>query len=317
MTGSVFPSLSVVVEWENAKNSELPRARAMLAELASQLRRLSNRFPTPPELILVHDAGESTAVETLAAVREAVGDFPGAIEVLACDGLDYYGQKNFGASKARNAAILLADSDIIPEEDWLELLLTCLVEEDADVVCGATHLEVGDLYEKAFAAFWFFPLRSETPERRRSEHFFANNALFRAETLRRFPFPEAPLVRGNCLMLAKTLLAAGKSIYLEPAARVIHPPPNGLWHFVKRALCSGQDNVFLREDRGFRGAFRRWKAQTGAAMRRISANRREVGLRGPGVLASCFVAASYYGLEFIGDLVTQARPGLIRNHLRV
>lgn len=312
-----LPSLSIIVEWENAKSSELARARAMLSALAEQTRRLSNRFPAPPELILVHDAEDGAAEDTLAAVRPSVGDFVGEIRVLPCEGLDYYAQKNFGAAQARNEVILLADSDIVPDEDWLERLLSCLVEENADVVCGATLLDTGTFYEKAFAGFWFFPTRSETGERRRSEHFFANNVAFRKDVLRDHPFPDLPLVRGSCTVLARTLLENGKVIMIEPAARVGHPPPNGLGHFVKRALCSGQDNVYLRPEPGPMGAARRLKRQIGETRRRIQRNREELGLGPMGAVGGLLVAACYFGLEFVGDLVTQVHPTLIRSNLRV
>lgn len=317
MSPAVFPSISVVVEWENAKNSELGRARAMLGALAEQVRALSNRFAGPAELILVHDAEEASAAEILAEVRATVGDFPGRVEVLPCHDLDYYQQKNLGAATARNQAILFLDSDIVPEDGWLETLLTCLVEEDADVACGATHLDMGTTFERAFAAFWFFPLPSEVQGRRRSDHFFANNVVFRAETLKAFPFPDVPLVRGKCLVLARTLLSHGKTIFIEPAARVAHPPPNGAWHFVKRALCSGHDNVFLREDKGPGGALRRLKGQLKGAASRIFKHRTEVELSVPGAILSLTIAAGYYVLEFLGDLVTLAWPGLIRENLRV
>lgn len=290
----------------------------MLTALAEQVRRLSNRMSGPVELFLVHDAEEASATDTLAEVHAAIGDFPGRVEALPCTGLDYYQQKNFGASRASGQLILLADSDIIPEDGWLERLLTCLEEEKADVVCGATHLETNTFYEKAFAGFWFFPLPSETPARQRSEHFFANNVVFRAEVLRDHPFADLPLVRGKCLLLARDLIADGKSIFIEPAARVTHPPPNGAWHFIKRALCSGQDNVFLRdEDNGPGGAFRRLRWQVRDAGRRLAANRREIGLGPLGVAAGGALAAVYFLFEFAGDLLTQARPGLIRDNLRV
>lgn len=317
MMDTSLPSLSIVVEWENAKSSELDRARSMLVALADQTRRLSNRFPAAPELILVHDAEDSAAEDTLAVVRGAIGDFIGEIRVLPCEGLDYYAQKNFGAGAAHNQVVLLADSDIIPEPDWLERLLTCLVEEKADVVCGATHLDTGAFYEKAFAGFWFFPMRSETPPRQRSEHFFANNVAFRREVLAAFPFPDLPLVRGSCRVLAGTLLDNGKVIMIEPAARVGHPPPNGLAHFVKRALCSGQDNVHLQEEPGVLGAARRLKWQMVGARRRIMSHRRELGLGALGAVGALLVAAGYFGLEFIGDLVTRVNPTLIRTNLRV
>jgi hypothetical protein len=94
------------------------------------------------------------------------------------------------------------------------------------------------------ALSWFFPLPSECISCKAS-HFWANNVLFRANLLKRTPFPECLLVRGNADLLARTLIASGRSMYWEPNAKVIHPPPNGLAHFIKDALCKGQDDAAM------------------------------------------------------------------------
>jgi hypothetical protein len=44
-------------------------------------------------------------------------------------------------------------------------------------------------------------------------------------------------------MLADQILKSGHRIIAEPRARTQHPAPNGLKHFVYRALCEGQDNA--------------------------------------------------------------------------
>jgi Glycosyl transferase family 2 len=313
-----MPSLSIVVEWENAKNSDFGRGRAMLSALSDQLQGLQDELPAPPELILVFDEEDGSAVDLRDRLAGGILDrFPGTVRMASSRALDYYQQKNFGAQLAKHNAILLVDCDVIPCGGWLRHLLNCYVEEQADVVCGATHMEQKTLYEKAFALFWFFPLASEMHHRGKASYFFANNVLFRADLLKSTPFPECPLVRGKCVLLARTLVASSRSIYCEPNAKVIHPPPNGLAHFIKRALCSGQDSAVMSADRGLRAAFRRCRWQIKNAAKRIVHHRHEVELAPWGIPAAVGIAASYFGLEFIGETIGLINPHVIRKHLRV
>ena len=258
-----------------------------------------------------------TPKKVLRASQYALAGFPGSVSIAPCKKLDYYEQKNLGAQCATHEVILRVDCDIIPCSGWLHNLLVCYVEERADVVCGATHMETRSLYEKAFAAFWFFPLASEMPPRSTTSQFFANNVLFRAELLKNTPFPNAPLVRGKCTLLTEKLLKDHRSIYLEPSAKVIHPPPKGIVHFMKRALCSGQDNVVMEADRGLRGAFRRFRCQIKGAAKRIISHRQEVGLGPLGVVGATGIAASYITLQFVGEAISLISPQFIRKNFRV
>ena len=183
--------------------------------------------------------------------------------------------------------------------------------------CGATDMETRSLCEKAFAAFWFFPLASEMPPRSTTSHFFANNVLFRAEVLKNTPFPDVPLVRGKCTLLAEKLLKDHRSIYLAPSSKVIHPPPKGIAHFMKRALCSGQDNVVMETDRGLRDAFRRFRWQIKGAAKRIISHRHEVDLGPFGVVGAAGIAASYITLQLVGEAISLISPQSIRENFRV
>lgn len=311
------PSLSIIVEWENAKSADVNRGLAMLEVLVSQLKELSTDLPAPSEMILVHDAEDDGSRDIAKIVAPLVADFPGTVKFAPCHGLDYYEQKNFGARQATNDAILLIDCDIVPCPSWLRNLLDCFAAEKADVVCGATHLEQTSLYQKAFALFWFFPLPSENPHRRRTNRFFANNVLFRADLLKQMPFPTCDLVRGKCVLLADLLLAQNRLLMLEPAAKVIHPPPNGLAHFIKRALCAGQDNALLNNYDGPRTALRRYRQRMEKAIRRIRTHRREVNLSFLGMAGAIFIAVAYFGFVFTGEVISLYNRTIIREHLRV
>jgi hypothetical protein len=322
-----MPSLSIVVEWENAKNSDFQRGRAMLCSLIDQLRSLSSGRPPAAELILVYDADEGAPEGVKAGLGDVTAGFPGEVTMAPCHRLDYYEQKNFGAQYAKHEAILFLDCDVVPCRGWLQNLLDCYVQEGADVVGGATHMETRSTYEKAFAAFWFFPLASEVHKRGPSSRFFANNVIFRAEVFKCTPFPDSLLVRGQCALLADKLLADHRSIYLEPGAEVIHPPPNGLAHFVKRALCAGHDNAaVLRMDHRhwiltvFRlpaVAIVRFGQEAKAAAKRIILHRREVKLGSLEIVGAMGVAVSYVCLQFVGETISIINPRFIRKHFRV
>jgi glycosyltransferase involved in cell wall biosynthesis len=292
----------------------------MLRRLFRQLTALDDRFAVAPEIILVHDVADGSAGQILTETEAANTSFGGNVRTCPCEGLDYYDQKNLGACEARGELIIFVDSDVIPEDGWLEALLECYIEERPDVVAGATYINGPSLYDRAFALFWFFPTEVDYQRRSRAltRYFFANNVMFRATVFRRAMFPDAPLVRGRCIMLADQILKSGHRIIAEPRARTQHPAPNGLKHFVYRALCEGQDNAhFESAHRKSFTALRHFKGNILRTSRSIASHHRDVGLNRTGALGAMFIAFAYYGLTFCGELITAAFPHLIRRNMRV
>ena len=47
-----------------------------------------------------------------------------------------------------------------------------------EVACGGAFISPYGLYGKAFALFWFFPLRHDAHGSHETHHFFANNVAF-------------------------------------------------------------------------------------------------------------------------------------------
>ena len=314
-------SLSIVIEWENVKHSKQTRAEAMLEVLFCQLKSLKYRFSEGAEIILVCDASATPASSVLRKMEAEFVQTGNSIRTFCIDGLDYYQQKNFGADQTHSDLLLFLDSDVVPQEGWLEALLDCQAEENADVVCGATYIEANSLYSKSVALFWFFPLPSESKLRSHVSHFYANNVLFKGEVFRGMPYPRTGLVRGECTRLARMLLDCQRSIVLEPKARVIHPAPNGLSHFVKRALCQGHDNVHCQDNDNFWHATHLYFRRLAAQAKRIVSKREEVQLGRIGSLAAIAIATTYNTLEYIGEVLTLAMspryPHFIRDKVRV
>jgi hypothetical protein len=187
-------------------------------------------------------------------------------------------------------------------------------------------VESEDFAAKAFALFWFFPLRSNLPpgaEPAESEYFFANNVVFRRELFLRYRFPDLPMLRGQCVALARRLRRDGHRILVVGGARVSHPPPNGASHFVRRALCEGHDAV--QQDR-LRGGGRygfglgtpwRFARSVAKAGRRIHTHRRDVGLGPVGAAGAFGLALGYFGLCAVGEVLGRVSPELVRRRLAV
>lgn len=317
------PGYAVVIEWDNARISELERAVEMLGRLRRQIAALP-RPPFPaPRVLITYDPQEVDPAVIRGALEEAArGEgWPARVELRKAAGAGYYEHKNIGAAAADRELVVFLDSDVIPEEGWLEGLLRAFDEPGVDVVCGNTYVATDTLYRKAFALFWFFPTRSGDGSLVPSPTFFANNVAFRREVFAAHPYPSQASFRGQCAALARELRAAGHEIHMQRSCRVSHPPPNGLGHFVSRALCEGHDDRFNHKvhPRGRFGAtplgtIWRYLRNLARSFYRSFKLRRAVGLGFIGAFGACAIAAAYYTIKLLGELISYVRPELIRRH---
>lgn len=237
-----LPSFSVIVEWENARAAGTARATRTMSELVSQIRELADEVAGRPELIILYER-EAVDPRCIDAALAAAGveDAPISVKLHATEGSNYYDQKNRGAEIASGDYVLFLDSDVIPEAGWLRALLGS-VRRGVDVVAGSTYVEPETFLGRAFALFWFFPLRSPSRGLVETAFFYANTVMFRRELFLAYKFPDLPLYRGHCSVLGRSLRQNGIRLYQQTNARVRHPPPNAV-HFVHRALCEGYDAV--------------------------------------------------------------------------
>ncbi len=49
-------------------------------------------------------------------------------------------------------------------------------------------------------------------------------------------------------MLSRALLAAKVGLFQQKSARVSHPPPRGVWNFIKKAINDGRDQALIRAE---------------------------------------------------------------------
>lgn len=314
-----FPTFSLVIEWENVKLSDVDRARRMLSALEGQLQELKPRFLETPEVWFLHDRHEIDVKMLTEMVGEAFPDPTLAVlHFEPTDDADYYEQKNLGASLAKGEVVVFLDSDVIPEPGWLEGLLESFADTAVEVVGGNTSIELDRFVSRAFALFWFFPLRRSRSGLRPSNHFFANNVAFRRALICSKPFPRLPVLRGSCTILAQELLSEGHSIRMNESCRVTHPPPNGYSHVFRRAMAQGHDDLVLGNRRlphhyqsRLGNALWRFQKRVKRAAKRIRKEYREVGLSPLGALGAALIAVNYFVFYLLGLVVSLVDPDLV------
>jgi glycosyltransferase involved in cell wall biosynthesis len=335
--------VSVIIEWENVQLAEMDRCQAMLRQLHRQARALRRaglaataraderaflqRFTPPVEVLVLFDDDAVEAADVARIVYPIIPAEDSNLELrlVAASGNEYYDQKNFGASQARGDFIVFLDSDVIPEDGWLQALLGSFENPDVEVACGNAYIDPYNTFAKAFALAWFFPLRSEDGPVYRTREFFANNLAFRREVLERFPFPSMPegMTRGACVALGQTLAENGVGVYRNPAARVSHPPPVGVQNFVNRAVAEGRDDVLINgwmrteQEVALGPSLGRFGRRMSGVVRNLVSERKKVNLSLPELPIAAGVAGAYYVFYTAGNLLTRVNPEMMRKRFQL
>jgi GT2 family glycosyltransferase len=316
-------TISIVVEWENALNAEADRTFEMLRQVTSQARKHASRHAGERfEVLVVFDDELFQAAALQDFVESAIGRSREILDVrfLKLPGGGYYASKDHGVRAARGERVLLVDSDVVPEDGWLDTLLKALNNDGVNLVAGSTYIDAGNFIGKTFALNWFFPLRSEASHVETTSRFFANNLAIRRSFYLQHPFPDvAGTSRGSCVVLSHRLSEQGLSIHRANDARSSHPAPNGFRHLVPRALAQGRDQVLCQRFLGHR-LWQSWPASfvrlAGHMVRsfvRTLAGRNRVGLGILQVPAAIAVAWVYYLLFWAGETGEHLGLRAVRN----
>lgn len=307
-------SVSIVVEWENAARIGPARAGRMLAELGDQLAALVPPF-RDLEILFVHDGTPEAAAAIEASAATAHLSAPWRSS--ASPDPSYVGHKRHGARLARGEILVFLDSDVLPQPGWLKGLITPFEREQSGIVTGATFIEPRDFYSATMALGWLFPLRRRETGLVEVDGFQANNFALRRDAFLALPSPPCEGYRDGTIRMVEMLRERGHRIFLDRAAAVEHPPPDGARHFALRALWSGYDNA-LR----FRRRRARW---TGAgvmftdllrAWLRVGRNHRRVGLGPVRAAGAIGLLTLYYGLRLVGYAAALAAPAFVGRRLR-
>ena len=319
--------LSVIIEWENAKLSDLDRARRMLAQLGKQMAEAAHKRGLTAELLVLYDSDEIDPAVPRAAIDAQIdrATWPGTIELVAAPGKRYYEQKNAGARLATGEILIFLDSDVVPDDGWLEGLLAALDDANVDFVGGEAYHATETLHDRLFAAFWGFPTRHASPGLYRRQGFYANNLAVRRDTFLANPFPDAAAYRGQCAALAKSMRGKGITVYRQGASAVSHPPPRGVRTFVVRALCQGHDTIYWKSRHRLGALLHtnpvvsllRWLRALWQVLVKVATRARAVGLGPLGAIAAVGMGFAYYSCKLGGEVIAFFAPDVIRRNLSV
>jgi hypothetical protein len=307
--------VSVVVTWEPRLRGGEDRATAMLNQLALQTTSLDRRF----QVLFVSDDGE-VDLGALRSVVEATQLSTATnveVEYVPYEG-KYFDSKNAGAGRARGDLVAFLDSDLIPEDGWLENLLGALDDPARSIAGGWTYLgPVRSLYDKTFALFWLFPLRGDGGPPIEHVHFYPNNVVFRRELLHRYPYRVDQRHRGSDSTLAARFRAEGVTIWRVPSARAMHPPPIGVRNMIRRALWYGHDHVVAARNDGEPDQLRMMALarllagrMKGAALL-MATDGPDVGLTRAQMVPALAITGGYFLFWGMGFVITRLAPGFI------
>lgn len=309
-------SLSVVVEWDNVRYSEVARATRMLQRLVDQIGGVAPVGRHRAEVLVVYDEEEIDAAIVNRVMDGFVGRLPAGVELrsVGTRGLRYYQLKNEGARRGIGEVILFADSDVLPEEGWLAQLLAPFEDPAVHAVSANAYIDRDSLYSKTFALAWYFPPRAEDGSLAVTRSSAVNSLAIRRITFARFPFPDdRELYIQQCVGWANNLRAHGIDIYRNPRARVAHPPPR----FLRSALIQGHDTIVTYQRRAGRSPSLRtiyWSLRSHLAqsLAAVVRNHREVGLARAAIPLAFGIATTYYVLWALSECATRWRPGIVR-----
>jgi hypothetical protein len=316
-----YPSFSIIIEWENALHGQLWRASKMLNALSKQIVEISPSLSLKPEVIIVYDSTDLKGLEVDKTVNEQLTCCLSVIDlkIFPTNGLHYYELKNFGVGHSSNDIIIFLDSDVIPEDGWLSALLEPFQNPHINVVGGNTYLDSNNLYDKAFALFWCFPLKSDTADHVCEEKiFFANNVAFRRNIFEAYQFPNLPQFRGQCMVLSNNLWRNRIKIFRQPKSRGAHPTPK-LKRFVMEALCQGHDIAMARHRA--KNALplldnkQHNRRSLPQMLSKVRKRYRESGLRSRDILPAYVIVFAYLALMAIGLGISSIKPELIRKYI--
>ena len=307
------PYLSIVVELDNWRHGEVPRAHRMLARVVEQVRAADD-LRGRVEILLMYDERGIARSEIDDVLRPLVraGDAP--VEVVPTPGFRYYELKNAGGRRARGDVLLFVDSDVIPEAAWLRRLVDSLRDPAVDIVAGNTYVDRDTFYAKTFALGWYFPARLPDGPVVEATPPCVNTIAIRRHVVEKYPFPEDPkLYMAQTTVWGQMLRDSGVRTHLNPAARVAHPPPV----FLRSAILQGYDLAQRTPQPGdglgqtVRRCYWGLREDLREAFGKVRRGRREVGLPAALLPVSFALLGVYWTLWHAAELATRRWPRLI------
>lgn len=243
--GGASVSPAIVLDLETGGEASAARIHESLSGILRELNDCARWFGSAtPELIIPYDPADLSGGDLADLIDSTRGgsEVSATVRLVpASPGLNYYQQKNFGFLQSTRDIVIFVDSDLRLERGWLRALLEPFADPAILAVVGRTHFETTRFYERAMALFWIFDTREDASVVRPTDRLVSNNIAFRRKLFAAMPFPDRPTYRGQCGELGWRLAQFGVQLLEATGARAIHPPPQGLRAFLRRAWFAGKD----------------------------------------------------------------------------
>lgn len=305
-----LPPATIVIEWENAIDTEDKWAQRAVAALQRELEAVGPRMSGRPAVTYLYD---ETKVDPGAIWRNIEAGAPRLgeacdLEVLPTGGLTYYDLKNFGISRARTELSIMLDSDAAPQPGWLEGMIRPFADPTIMAVGGITILGHDDLLSRTMALSWIFGLAEEAEKTASEAGIYANNTAVRTAFFRANPFPRLKAFKKACTFWLRSMRERGYGYVRVADARTIHAPHPGWRFLIWRAWMTGLDRDF----HGFHMISRSRLGRIGYACRffvrevarswsRIIRKRRSVELPWWQVPAAMAIALGFFAIAFVAE----------------
>jgi len=327
INSSSYPSFSVVIEWENILLAESQRSNKMLQQLCKQLIEVSPNSCSKPEIIIVYNPEESDGFGIEQLTKEQLAPCNSMIElkIIPAPGLHYYELKNCGAKHSSSDIVIFLDSDVIPEDGWLASLLESFQWLEVCVVGGHTYVPPENLYKKTYGLIHLdHSDHIQDGELLEREYFAANNVAFRREIFESCPFPDSAHIRSRHTVMVDKLQSRGFKIFYQPKSRTSHPIPNGLRHFIKRAICDGHDRLIEYKRRAHSAnappgpnGNQHYRRSLRQELLRLHKRFRQAGLGPKDTVGVASIVLAYLTFMFAGFVIGSLQPELIRRRLSI
>jgi len=309
------PTVTIVIEWENAIDTEDKWARYAANALQAELAAIAPRMVSKPTVTYLYDENQVD----LHAITQVIDDAAprlrefAQLEIVPAPGLSYYQLKNFGVSRAQTELSIMLDSDAAPQAGWLENMIAPFADTSVMAVGGITVLAHEDLLSRTLALTWIFRLAEEREATARVHGIYANNTAVRTAFFRDNPFPALKAFKKQCVFWLGHITAQGYRYVRVPDALTIHAPHPSFRFMVWRAWMTGLDRDFkgyhtksLSRPGRITYAFTSFAKGLARAWSRILRKRRSVELPVWQVPAAMAIAAAFFAVVFIGQLAAAA-----------
>jgi len=314
-TNLSLPTFSIIIEWENFVQSEARHASIMLQNLIMQIKKISKKISTKPELIIVYNskAVESPSVEQFVMDNLASSLKLVELKMVPSSGMHYYELKNFGASQSSRDLNIFLDSDVIPEDGWLEGLIEPFQNQEISVVAGCTYMPLDSIMGKALSLVWFYPRTFNIKQFFEKNHFYANNVAFRHKIFKANPFPRLSQFHGQCEVVSDKLHKSGIKIFYQKKSKLCHDVPDSVRDFVTWSLTQGLDFVASRRLRRvtWKSGSKQYKHKRSSLKQILLRSRQRftyAGISPKDTVGVSLILLSYFGIMSFGILISALQP---------